>query len=242
MKYLLHTNCLLLATALLILTGCNAHVFSPPANIAPMESTHVSDAGTTRLAGYVSNPKIEFGPRGTTLSARARHGLGHNLELGLDAHFVDFDTDSALHDDLNAKIGIARLAGKWSPLGNYFALTAGIGAGTHTAGQFIAPDLGIILAIENPYLIPFANISGFLSQPLNEKPVDLTHRNQNPGESIQTPALTWGATWSLGLKLPLTHATGMPIAPYLGVTGTRLWDEKDNTHILGFTTGIDIEL
>lgn len=228
-------------TTLLAASGCSAHVFSPPANIAPMESVAVTPTDETRLAGFVTSQKLDFGPHTTTLSARVKQGLGHNFEAGLDANFTAFDTSQAKNEDLAGQVGSARINGKWSPIGNYFALTAGFGAGTHTGGQFIAPDLGIVLAYENQYLIPYANVSAFLSQPLNAKPVDISYSDDDSAKPlIQTPDTTWGATWTLGVKLPLTNVAGLPFAPYFGLTGVALWDDTKNTRVAGFSGGIDV--
>ncbi len=224
---------------LVITTGCTAHVFSPPANIAPMESVAVTPSGDTRLAGFVTSQTLDFGPHTSTVSLRVKQGLGYNLSVGMDANLTGIDTTQANDKDVAGQIGSARINGKWSPIGNYFALTAGFGAGTHTGGQFIAPDLGIVLAYENPYLIPFANVSGFLSQPLNAKAVDISYGDDPVGTKVQTPDTTWGATWTLGLKLPLSNVSGIPFSPYFGITGAALWDDKEDTRVAGFSGGID---
>ncbi|MBA2665032.1 MAG: hypothetical protein H0U74_22285 [Bradymonadaceae bacterium] len=236
MKQITRITC---GLALLLSSACTAHVFSPPANLAPLESVRVTEEGTHKFAGFASIQEIDFGPRTTTLTLRARRGLGQNLDLGLDAHAVAFDTDRGADQEAERLLGIVRLGGKWSPLDNYVALSAGVGAGAHPGGQFIAPDLGIVLAYENPYLIPFANLSGFLSQPINAQAVDISHREQPIGTVVQSPQFTWGATWALGLKLPLTNAAGTAISPYLGLSGMMLWDEVEHMRIMGMTAGID---
>ncbi len=228
-------------TTLLVATGCQAHIFSPPANLAPMESVAVAQQGEIRIGGFVSVQTLGFGPDAVLGSLKARHGIGNDFEIGLDANLAGINSDKMSNkDDFNNKVFTSRVGGKWSPMGNYFALTAGVGGGTHTGGQFFAPDLGVVFAYENEYLIPFANISGYLSQPINAKSVDFSYDEQPIGEAVETPRTTYGASWSLGLKIPLANTAGVPLAPYVGITGISMWDKDNDSRIQGFIGGLDV--
>jgi hypothetical protein len=168
-----------------------------------------------------------------------RQGIAEAVEVGADAHFAKINGEPA-DKELKPYLGILRVGAKWEFLKDFVALTAGAGGGLSDAGLYIAPDLGLVVAFENPYAIPYATISGYVSQPVDPKPVDLSTEDEGVGTNIQTPEFTFGFTWAAGLRVPLYLHTGLPVAPYLGFGGTVLRDSKESAQMFGLTGGIDV--
>ncbi len=230
---------LLIVPFILLAVGCNAHVFSPPANVGLSESSRTVAVNHTRLGLQFTGQGEIFGPEASMLSARMRQGIAESVEVGADAHFARIHGEPA-DKNLKPYLGILRVGAKWEVLKDFVALTGGAGGGLSDAGLYIAPDLGIVVAFENPYVIPYGNLSGFVSQPVDAKAIDVSKEDEGVGTNIQTPELTYGFTWAGGVRVPLYLHTGLPVAPYLGFGGTVLRDSEESAQMFGVTGGIDV--
>lgn len=232
---------LLLLVVVLLGTGCVAHVFSPPAKIGGLEGANALKSGETQVGGMFLTQQESFDPSILGGALRARQGLGSGLEIGAEFALGQIDADyEPIDEDLSPLFFTGHVGGKYTILEDYIALRGGVGAGTSDAGQFISPDLGIVLALENPVLVPAINVSGFLSQPVNAQEIDFTPIGEEAGTFRQTPQTSYGVLWSLGLRVPLQVSPGVKIEPWGGFSGTYIKDAERDAHFVGFLSGVDV--
>ncbi|QDG53946.1 hypothetical protein FIV42_25345 [Persicimonas caeni] len=239
MQKLIITTCLFAIASALV--GCShAHVYSPPARIAPLESSKpVAEDRTTGGVSVRSEGEI-FGLAAASATLKVRHGVTEHSEVGVDANFMTID-DSDAAADLDPTIWSARVGGKWAPelLGDHVALIYGVGGGTSDGGQHISPDVGLVVAYENPYVVPFASVDGFVSEPINAQPIDVSSEREGLGTNIMTAQRTWGATFAGGVKVPI-EAGGSTISPMVGMTRSVLTDGEEDADTYGLNLGVDV--
>lgn len=231
----------ILLVAALLFSGCTAHVFSPPATGGSLETVKPLGESVVRVGARANSQSDGFGPKAKTFSAQFRRGFAQKFELGADLSLFHIKGVEQADKDLSPYVGTLRLGGKLEVLENYMAIQGGVGGGFSDAGQFFSPDLGIILAVENPYLVPFVNVSGFVSQPINPKAIDVTIADQPIGSDIQEPKFTYGILWSAGVRVPFEISEGMILAPSVGFGGTYLVDSEETANLTGFLGGVDLE-
>lgn len=222
------------------LTGCYAHLYSPPARVDALEGAKPVEHGRTSVGASAGTHGEVFGFDATTVSVRARHGVSDHAEVGFDANLARLnENDAATPVDPN--IWSARVGGKLAPaaLHDYAAVIGGVGAGTSAGGKFISPDVGLVLAFENPYLVPFASIDGFVSQPIDARPVDISTTDEGAGTHVAKAQRTWGATAAAGLKVPIDIGRSR-VAPYAGMSLTRMTDGEEPTGVIGASAGVDV--
>lgn len=220
--------------------GCNAHVYSPPARIAPHEASKPVSQGETSGGVAVSAADEFFGIRSENATLRLRHGVSEHSEMGMDVNLTVLD-DSEAAADLSPYIWSARAGGKWAPepLGDYMSLIYGVGGGTSEGGQFISPDLGVVAAFENRYLVPYFSVNGFVSEPIDAHPVDVSTKDEGLGTHVMSAKTTWGATFAGGVKWPIRVADST-IAPILGLNHTEMTDGDETASFLGLSLGVDM--
>ncbi len=127
---------------------------------------------------------------------------------------------------------------------------AGAGGGYAAAGGgFAAVDSGLSLGFENCYVVPVFQVSGFISQPLDARPIDVTDDTTVNGMTVyttDTPQTTYGGVMRGGLRIGLSpsrcHA-GEQI-PWITVgTGiTFLADSENSAALPGLGLGVQIPL
>lgn len=229
---------------LVALAGCAPHLYSPPGRSLPLEAAATVAPGETalQLEGGVSS--AVFGPGVAHGTARVRHGVAEEIEVVVEGNAV-----VVLHDDegpsSDAHRGIygARVGAKlgFSP---HFAFTFGAGAGGSAAGGFVSPDLGIIGSYDNPYVVPFLSLRGFISQPFAVRGVEINHSDRT---ERFTPDLTWGFAWSTGLRIPVgaydEELLRRRAALVVGVGSTSLFDRTPGSELLfGGSVGFELTL
>lgn len=231
---------LCLATTASALVGCAPHVYSPPARVSALESAKPVAKDETSGGVAVGMQGEVFGFETLDASARVRRGVTEHSELGLDANMMRVN-DSEAAADVDPYIWSARAGGKWAPalLEDHIALIYGIGAGTSEGGPFVSPDVGAVLAWENPYLVPFASVNGFVSEPLDARPVDVSTHEEGVGTNVQTASTTWGATVTGGLKWPISVG-GSTVAPMVGMSHSLLSDGAEESQVTGLSVGTDV--
>ena len=135
------------------------------------------------------------------------------------------------------------MGAKWSPkqTGQHLRFIGGLGAGTYTGGPFLSPDLGIVLAYENPYVVPFLTLSGYVSIPLDAQEVDIGVSEMS--DYSVTPSTTVGILGTAGLRVPIDIGT-WTLAPSAGIAVSELIDEGRGYWNRGvvFTAGLDVDL
>lgn len=80
---------------------------------------------------------------------------------------------SGLVDPPHPNAYSARLSLKWAPY-VHSALVGGLGGGGSAAGGFVAPDLGVLLAYENDWVVPVFSTQTGVSIPIVPRTVDLS--------------------------------------------------------------------
>jgi hypothetical protein len=233
----------------LVCLGCNTHVFSPPAGNFPIESAATVGANRNSVGVEASVAGAVFGPALASYRVTYRRGLGEQLELSA-APTVLYVTDSSTHAS-HAGIYALRSQLKYTPI-KYVAPALGLGAGASAAGAFLSPDVGVTVAGENPYLIPFATVRGFLSAPIAARRVyfttgddagDRDDPDDQPDFYSTRPRLSYGLQLSVGLRVPLYHAVAPALRPALAcaVGGTFIYDRTPSRGgYLGGGCGFDL--
>lgn len=211
---------------LLLATGCSHNVYSPPARLVALQGPEALGEGRTAVAGELLIMDQVFGAPVRGGAVRARHGVSPDLELVGEAAMVRFDDSEGVETDQDPGIYSARVGTKWSPegLGHHLALTAGLGGGGHTAGGFIAPDLGFVVGYQNPYLVPFYGMEGGVSVPLAASAVDTSRNDEEVGAHVDTPITTFSVRSTLGMRIPLVFGWDGPGALVLGAQHIYLVD------------------
>lgn len=233
---------LILLAAVVALTGCNPYLYSPPTRTAymePAEPVGVDEIGTS--ATFSSFGQL-FGMSARSGTVGLRHGFSDEMEVGFDANLVAIDDSRSVVDQSN-RIWSARLAGKWAPevFTDNAALSFGLGGGTSTGGDFFSPDIGAVFSLTNSYVIPFGSLHGFVSQPINAQPVDLSMDDEEPGTNVSTANTTWGFVYAMGIQVPI-NLSDAKISPRLGMTISRMSDGNRDTGLFGGEFGIAVTL
>lgn len=226
--------------ALLLITGCSHHVYSPPARLISLQSPATVGADTIAVAGEVVGAQGLFGPDMLGASGRVRYGLGSALEVGGEVNVVGID-DGNNEVDTHPFVYAGRAAVKWAPaaVADFFAVTGGVGGGWSAGGGFFSPDLGVVAGYENRYLVPFVSLEGVLSVPIDPQPVDTSAVDDEPGTHVDTPALSYGARASLGVRVPVSLGNGTPASLYLAYGHLHLWDADGEDGYGGFAAGFE---
>jgi hypothetical protein len=91
------------------------------------------------------------------------------------------------------------------------------------AGGFVSPDVGLVTAWENRFVVPFASVRGIFSQPLNARRVHFTldddaadggeDTDVEPDTHRLKPRSTFGTQLAVGVKLPLTYERDARVVP-----------------------------
>jgi len=217
--------------------GCAHHVYSPPARSLPIETVATLEPGNTSLALETGVHGSVFGPDIFTSTGRARHTFTQNLEGVAEVnlmHLID-DAEAQTHPNIYG----LRFGCKYR-LTNFLAFPYGIGGGYSEAGFFISPDLGAILAYENPYIIPFLSVRGYVSQPIGKRAVDIGEDTE--GEYIEKPDTTWGASGAIGGRVPVTSQSTDIGSILFGLGVTHMADAEDYKQFFGGTIGLELLL
>jgi hypothetical protein len=181
-----------------------------------------------------------FGPDVSVFGARVRGGVTGLLEASgeLQVGHIAVEDDSV---DTHPNVYGVRAGAKFLPW-RHLALAAGLGAGASAAGAFASPDLGAIIAFENPYLVPFAALRGYLSVPIAPQSVLLGYDyDEDPDEPItDSPKLTAGMSITGGLRVPLRRRDEERGSFLLGVAVTEMADEDNHIGLSGAVAGLEV--
>jgi len=231
-------------TTFLTVAACNQHVYSPSAQTFSVTPIHVLPPGKSAVDAEVSAHSEIFGPSINAFDARYRTGVGANTEVTAEgtAHAVD-DQGPSMADRTfySARAGV-----RTNPNQSAVTFFAGGGGGfANAGGGFVAVDSGMALGFENCYVVPIFQVSGFISQPLDPRPIDVTESSDKPRE-YDTPATTVGGVMRGGLRISLSPSRchqGEQI-PWitLGVGFTRMADHDSDDVLTGAGFGVEFPL
>lgn len=238
----------LMTGASVVSMGCtHAYLHSPSARVAPLEAAKTLEDGEHALAVYAgpSRGSLDF----DNVSGRYRQGVSDQVEVGGDLNFQIVSKMNEAVTPVNPLVLSGRVGAKWSPAvtQDYVAVIGGLGAGTSVAGQFISPDLGVIFAFENRYVVPFVSANGFVSVPINAQPVDMRARSQMDAEpdaadlaaAAQTPLTTYGVSGTAGVRVPI-RLERVTLAPMIGISRGWVDDGQETADTAALSAGMDV--
>jgi hypothetical protein len=218
-----------LAALLPLVAGCAHHVYSPPARMLPLESVATLSRGETGVQGELGGVSwID----GTTASIRARRGFTERTEVSAEASVLHVGRRSAA--DTNRDGYALRAGGKFAA-SPWLALAGGLGGGASAAGGYFSPDVAVIVAWENRYVVPFLSGRASLSLPVKARQVDVTGVDDTT-TFVGTPGRTWIFGATTGVRVPLgssgPRSGGMRGNLLAGVGMTHLQDATDDQNAL----------
>ncbi|MEZ4461008.1 MAG: hypothetical protein R3E66_15035 [bacterium] len=188
--------------SLSVFAGCATDIYTPPARFSLLETPHTMAPHDHAVGGTAGiGTEAAFG------SVTYRTGVAEAVDIGVDAnvakvgarnctYYIDNEpqycgsTASPQPSDI---VYSGRLQTKWALAADTVALIAGLGGGHNTsAGSYVSPDVGMILAYPGKSFTPFIGGSVFLNRPFNTQPVDVSHGDDPPGTQWDEAVPTWG--------------------------------------------------
>jgi hypothetical protein len=224
--------------------GCSQNVYSPPARPFPLESARTSGTGHTGVDVTASAHANLFGPSLVAMSVRGRQGVTEQIDVTVDGSAARVDEESVAGTERDIYFG--RVGAKYNPDHSVIAFTAGAGGGYAPAGgAFVAGDLGVVIAFENCHFVPFVSLTGFASQPLAPRPIDVTTPDDDQ-RVMDTPSTTLGSFLTFGARVPLVPLRCKRRQPHpaivFGMGRTTVQDRDARDELLSLGIGIDMDL
>lgn len=189
----MNTRLAVLATLALCAGACTPFALSPPARALPLESSATLAPG--RVAVQASGGWHNAARDGGNATVGARIGVAEHVELQGEASYLHVDYG----DERSPYGGAGRVGVKLAPV-EHVAFVLGVGAGGHAYGGFVAPDAGVVLAYENPYVIPWGAFRVMFSLPVDPSTVVVSHEDEL---LPLVPPDTFGWQASTGIRLPV---------------------------------------
>ncbi|HEY1697871.1 MAG TPA: hypothetical protein VGG39_37175 [Polyangiaceae bacterium] len=182
-----------------LLAGCSTDVYLPPARLFPLESAATLPRGDTGVQVEGGVHGAGFGVSATSGTVRVRHGIDDATDASMEAsvlHIEGAGPGDSYPNAFTTRIGVKHRVTPW------LSVTAGVGGGASAGGGFVSPDLGVIVAYENRYFVPFLEARGGFSEPFDAQPVVV---GTQPGVA---PPFTWIAGGVAGFRVPLRWCDG----------------------------------
>ncbi|MGH7296114.1 MAG: hypothetical protein ACRELB_14320 [Polyangiaceae bacterium] len=177
------------------LAGCTTAVYLPPARLFPIESAATLPRGDTGVHAEGGAHGAFLGASASSGTLRVRHGIGDGTDASLEASVLHIAGGGPGDSYPNAFTGRAGVKHRVTP---WLSLTAGLGGGASAGGGFVSPDLGLIVAYENHYFVPFLEARGSFSQPFDAHPVVVG------GQPAVVPPFTWIGGGVAGFRIPMS--------------------------------------
>ncbi len=177
------------ALATVLLAGC-AVAYSGPLRTIPLETAE------TVLSGRVG-VGVSGGAHAASIghaSGRVHVGVAPGLDLSAEGSWVGTARESMF--------GIGH-AGIRHRIDTHVALTGGVGLGGGIWGLYGGPDLGVIVAYENPEIVPFLAARMTLSVPLLQTPTTTRTVSGMTTTTEVFPSTTLYLQPSGGLRIPV---------------------------------------
>jgi hypothetical protein len=221
---------------LVLATACSPIALSPALRAVPLETAETAREGHVAV-------RASGGAHTSVYTAGGGIGVGvaPDVEVQLEGTFADVEQLNGRR--ISPFVGTGRIGLKHRLL-ECLAVTAGVGAGAGPWGAFSGGDLGIILAYENPYVIPFFAARMQFSVPIN--PQTELASDGNGGTLSLSPTTTFWFQPSSGIRIPFCHegaCDGTRVSLTLAVAWTQMYEmapERTGSGI-GFEGGITVE-
>lgn len=236
-----HVPGVLLLLAASATTGCQRHIFSPPARSVPLDAPRVLAPGETavNLTGSHTDSIFDANVNGGTLGVR--RGLTERVEVQAEASGYHVDADEETRASISRTAIAGRVGTKVGLLGRHVSALAGVGGGHHAAGGFITPDVGLTVGFDNPYFVPFLLGRVGVSQPIGAKTLDLSRPSENPGTALSRPQTSTYYGFTLGGRVPIEPRDAKIKGGILGgLAFQEIRDQEESKSGLGLTLGGEI--
>jgi hypothetical protein len=229
----------LAAVTVFALTACSQRVYSPPTQAFAVGPVTALPAGGSTLDVELATHSQLFDPGLHSAAGRYARSIGDRTEVTAEGTAFTLE-GSGTRSNIYAGRGGVRT----SP-GDDLSFFAGAGGGyAPIGGSFASLDAGVSFGIDNCYVVPVMTFAGFVSQPLDPRPIDVT---VDPKEmTYDTPSRTVGGTARGGLRVDLTPSSckrgeaGTWI--YGGLDVTTVVDKDTTDSLMGFGVGVSVPL
>ena len=144
-------------------------------------------------------------------AVRVRHGVAKNLDFRVEASALRLNAEDEIVGTNAVATAGAGIKYAFNP---YFAMAVDLTGGYWVGGGFLTPELNLITAYENPYIVPFLNVGYYTSHPLSPNAVSTVV------DFIGPPVFTHGWTVGAGVRVPMSNFEHNRLASAL-VAGTR---------------------
>jgi hypothetical protein len=222
-----------------ISAACNHNVFTPPARAFPLETPPVVEVGAygVQVEGSATgkNPSVGAG------ALRIRRGVDEGMEVTGELTYARNTKELAGHP--NPNFYAARAGVKFRPEEmRFLGVTAGAGAGTFAGGPFASLDAGAVVGYEGCKLSPFVSGWGYVSKPLDARPVDATEEGMPAGSFVDTPETTAGVQVRAGIKINLSSCEKKDKALVVGFGFDHLWDDDSDRGLASGGAALEFNL
>ena len=233
-----HTIAIVIAS-----TACSQQVYSPPSQAFSVSSLSALPQGRNALDLEVSRHAQIFDPAIQTGGLRLRTGVGDNTEVSAEGTAMIVADDQGGRSQAQRSIYAGRFGVRTNPKGGVSSLFAGLGGGFAPAGgRFAAVDAGFAIGYDNCVLVPILQGSGFLSEPFDARPIDVTVDKPQ----FDTPQRTIGVTVRAALRFSLGPSACRRGEQVMWLTAgfgsTSLTDGDTSASLFGLGFGLEIPL
>lgn len=222
---------------LLLATACTPLAASPALRSVPLETVETAREGHVAI-------RASGGAHTSVYTAGGGIGIGVAQDVELQAEGTFADVEQLAGRSVSPFVGTGRIGIKHRLL-DCLAVTGGVGAGVGPWGAYSGGDLGILLAYENPWVVPFFAARVQLSQPID--PHTEIASDGNSGTLMLTPTTTFWLQPSTGVRIPFCHegeCDGTRVSLVLAFAWTEMYEvaspERFGTG-LGFEGGLVVE-
>lgn len=229
----------IISTIAVLVAGCSHNVYTPPTRAFPLETPQTLDDGRygvqLEASGHGNGPKVGAG------TLRLRRGIADGAELDGEITYAKASDPSAASTNPNllaARAG-AKLRSEEIP---EVAVMAGLGGGTFAGGPYVSADAGAVVAYDTCRLTPFVGGMGYVSTPLDARPVDTTQPGMAVGTFVDTPETTAGIQVRVGLKLNLSSCDDRRTALVAGFGLDHFWDDDSDRGYASGGAALEIDL
>ena len=152
------------AVTTLLLAACSQHVYAPPTQAFGIGPVTSLPSGGRSLDVEVASHSQLFDPDLASGAARYSESVGSRTDISVEGTAFSLASNGSSKADPNVYAG--RLGVRHSP-GPDLAVFAGAGGGYAPAGgAFASADGGVTVGIDNCVIVPIAQLSGFVSEPI----------------------------------------------------------------------------
>jgi hypothetical protein len=201
----------------LIFVGCANEAYTPPARLFPVENASLSGKQDVQMdiANETDGVALGGGANVTNGNARYRLALHPNLAVTADAGLLQVSGDGdATGTAETGRIG-AMLHGTAGPVAG--GVIVGFGGGRSVYGDWVTPDVGLVINGTHHFVRPALILSAYNSIPFRTRIFDAYSGVDNDYDMRRLPK-------TLGFQVTLGLEVGPPkLAGVLGLSMSQLY-------------------